>query len=213
MLRPSSKDSGTPCGECGIDAFISKPIQQSQLHDTLQDIFARPIEAREIVPVRARAEKEGKPQMRILLVEDNAVNRLVATRLLQKVGYEVVVAENGREAVDLVQRGGIQLVLMDVQMPEMDGFEATQAIRVLERVTGRALADRGHDRACHEGRPRTMPRGWNGRLSDEADSQRELFELLEQYREKASLPMKAGKGARTNVRNAGVGSRRSAGAR
>ena len=193
MLRPSAKDTGTPCGECGIDAFISKPIQQSQLHDSLQDIFAPAVEAREIVPARARAENEGKPQLRILLVEDNAVNRLVATRLLQKGGYEVVVAENGREAVDLAQRGGIQLVLMDVQMPEMDGFEATHAIRARERETGAHLpivAMTAH--AMKGDRERCLAAGMDDYLTKPIRSA-ELFELLEHYARKGSVPMKTEK--------------------
>ncbi|HYA96743.1 MAG TPA: response regulator, partial [Methylomirabilota bacterium] len=193
MLRPSVNDTGTPCGECGIDAFISKPIQQSQLHDTLQDIFAPPIPAREIVPLRAPAANEGAPHMRILLAEDNAVNRLVATRLLQKGGYQVVVAENGREAVDLAERGGIQLVLMDVQMPEMDGFEATQAIRGRERATGAHLpivAMTAH--AMKGDRERCLAAGMDDYLTKPIRSA-ELFELLRHYAKKASPPLQAEK--------------------
>jgi len=193
MLRPSVNDTGTPCGECGIDAFISKPIQQSQLHDTLQDIFAPPIPAREIVPLRAPAGNEGAPHMRILLAEDNAVNRLVATRLLQKGGYQVVVAENGREAVDLADRGGIQLVLMDVQMPEMDGFEATQAIRGRERATGAHLpivAMTAH--AMKGDRERCLAAGMDDYLTKPIRSA-ELFELLRHYAKKASPPLQAEK--------------------
>jgi two-component system, sensor histidine kinase and response regulator len=192
MLSPGAADAmSSPCREPGIDAFISKPVQQSQLHDTLQDIFALPVESREIVPARAPSLKAGKPQMRILLVEDNAVNRLVATRLLEKGGYRVVVAENGREAVDLAQRGGIQLVLMDVQMPEMDGFEATQAIRNRERVTGAHLpivAMTAH--AMKGDRERCLAAGMDDYLTKPIRSA-ELFDLLEQYARKGSFPMKA----------------------
>jgi CheY-like chemotaxis protein len=74
---------------------------------------------------------------RIRLAEDNPVNAKLATRLLAKVGAEVTWAENGRLAVEAWQAGAFDMVLMDVQMPEMDGFEATTAIRALEASGGR----------------------------------------------------------------------------
>jgi two-component system, sensor histidine kinase and response regulator len=184
MLSPSAKEvMSSPCHEPGIDVFISKPIQQSQLHDTLQNIFAPAIEPREIVPGVARVN-EGKPGMRILLAEDNAVNRLVATRLLQKGGYEVVVAENGREAAELAKRDDIQIALMDVQMPEMDGFEATQAIREREKVTRAHLpivAMTAH--AMKGDRERCLAAGMDDYLTKPIRSA-ELFALLEQYARK-----------------------------
>ncbi len=77
--------------------------------------------------------------MKVLLAEDNAVNRTLATRLLQKHGHTVVVVENGRQALDALERETVDLVLMDVQMPEMDGLEATAAIREKEKKTGHHL--------------------------------------------------------------------------
>jgi CheY-like chemotaxis protein/HPt (histidine-containing phosphotransfer) domain-containing protein len=74
--------------------------------------------------------------MKVLLAEDNAVNRTLATRLLQKHGHTVVVVENGRQALEALERETVDLVLMDVQMPEMDGLEATEAIREKEKKTG-----------------------------------------------------------------------------
>jgi CheY-like chemotaxis protein len=72
-----------------------------------------------------------------LLVEDNAINQTLALRLLQKRGYVVAVAGNGREALAALEKEDFEVVLMDVQMPEMDGFEATAAIRERERSSGR----------------------------------------------------------------------------
>jgi two-component system sensor histidine kinase/response regulator len=76
------------------------------------------------------------PPLRILLVEDNPINQKVAQRLLEKAGHNVTIANNGREALDYIGRQKFALVLMDVQMPEMDGLEATMAIRQYERASG-----------------------------------------------------------------------------
>jgi CheY-like chemotaxis protein len=76
------------------------------------------------------------PPLRILLVEDNPINQKVAQRLLEKAGHSVAVANNGREALDYIGREKFGLVLMDIQMPEMDGLEATVAIRENERQSG-----------------------------------------------------------------------------
>jgi two-component system, sensor histidine kinase and response regulator len=76
------------------------------------------------------------PPLQILLVEDNPINQKVAARLLEKAGHAVTVAENGRVALDIVGARAFDLVLMDVSMPEMDGLEATAAIRQREREAG-----------------------------------------------------------------------------
>jgi two-component system sensor histidine kinase/response regulator len=72
----------------------------------------------------------------VLLAEDNAVNQMLAVRLLEKHGYAVVIAVNGREAIAAFKRESLDVILMDIQMPEMDGFEATVAIREREKSTG-----------------------------------------------------------------------------
>jgi two-component system sensor histidine kinase/response regulator len=82
---------------------------------------------------------EVKTKMKILLAEDNAVNRALARKLLEKQGHTVVIAENGRQALDTLDRETVDLVLMDVQMPELDGLEATRAIREKEKVSGAHL--------------------------------------------------------------------------
>jgi two-component system, sensor histidine kinase and response regulator len=80
--------------------------------------------------------REEKHRIRILLAEDNALNQTIAVRLLEKRGYSVTVAPDGQAAVEAFQTGGFELVLMDIQMPGMDGFEATAVIREKEKLTG-----------------------------------------------------------------------------
>jgi PAS domain S-box-containing protein len=117
---------------------------------------------------------------RVLVAEDNVVNQRVAEGLLTKRGHAVTVVGNGREALVAVQRGSYDLVLMDVQMPEMDGFEATAAIRQWERANGgrvRIVAMTAH--AMIGDRERCLAAGMDGYLSKPID-QRSLFDVVEQ---------------------------------
>ena len=106
----------------------------------------------------------GRRRLRLLLAEDNPVNQRLAVSLLEKRGHQVVVAGNGREALAALDGRPFDAVLMDVQMPEMDGFEATAAIRARECGDRRPYPDHRHDGPRPEGRPRPLPRGGHGRL-------------------------------------------------
>ena len=101
---------------------------------------------------------------RILVVEDNAVNRKVALRMLERLGVRADTAADGRQALAAIEERAYDLVLMDCLMPEMDGYEATRALRIREEGTGRRLPDRGHDGQRHGGRSRALPRRRDGRL-------------------------------------------------
>ena len=124
--------------EAGFDACLVKPVRQTALYECLVNMMAgRPQEGpmpRPAVPLNAAPATGNRG--RILLVEDNVINQQVAIGILQIQGYEVAVANNGREALEAHAQTPFDLVLMDCHMPEMDGFEATRAIRAREQAGG-----------------------------------------------------------------------------
>ena len=127
------------CQELGVSAYLLKPIRQSELREAI----ARVLGAREhegAIPLITRFSlqdaREPDAFLRVLLAEDNLVNQRLVVRLLEKRGHQVVVAATGLEALMLLEKEKFDLVLMDVQMPEMDGLEATLAIREMEKGSG-----------------------------------------------------------------------------
>jgi CheY-like chemotaxis protein len=124
------------CRRLGISAYLVKPIRQGELLDAICRVL-NGAPNRMSVPLVARHEtREIKKRLRVLLAEDNAVNQMLAVRLLEKRGYTVTMVVNGRDAVAAFEKEPFDVILMDIQMPEMDGFEATAAIRVREKSTG-----------------------------------------------------------------------------
>jgi two-component system sensor kinase len=129
-------ENSARCQEMGIARYLIKPVKQSDLSEAILRVLGTQGEsdgAKEPTPAVAA---EARRPRRILLAEDGIVNQQVARELLESRGHQVVVVSNGRAAVEAVERERFDLVLMDVQMPEMDGFEATAAIRQKEQATG-----------------------------------------------------------------------------
>jgi signal transduction histidine kinase/CheY-like chemotaxis protein len=119
-------------GRAGVAAFLTKPIRRAQLRERLHAVTRAPSPA-------SQASPRARTSARILLVDDNRINQKVAVLIIEKQGYVVDVASNGREAVEACARHAYELVLMDCEMPEMDGLAATAAIRVSEADTGRRV--------------------------------------------------------------------------
>ena len=127
----------------------------------------------------ALAEGSGR-RLRILLAEDNAVNRKVVVSMLEKRGHDVTVAQDGNKAVAALKAEGFDLVLMDIQMPEMDGFEATAAIRDAERSNGTHTTIIAMTASAMQGdRERCLQAGMDGYIAKPVKSE-ELFRAVEE---------------------------------
>jgi signal transduction histidine kinase/DNA-binding response OmpR family regulator len=172
------------CEELGIAAYLNKPVRQAELREAV----IRVLHAKQQglpVPLITRYSLRDKGDLlrslHVLLAEDNRVNQKIATRLLEKRGHHVVLAVNGEEAIAALAQRSFDLVLMDVNMPGMDGVEATIAIREREKLTGlhqpviamTALAMKGDRERC-------TAAGMDGYLSKPIDLQK-LDEVLAVY--------------------------------
>jgi CheY-like chemotaxis protein len=127
------------CREMGITAYLMKPVTQADLWDAILAVLGTTAPAPERTLVTRHIVREARRHLRILVAEDNVVNQRLAMRLLEKQGHSVAVVDNGRAALATLAQQPFDLVLMDVQMPEMDGLETATAIRAQEHGTGRHL--------------------------------------------------------------------------
>lgn len=126
-----------PWQKLGVSAFITKPIKQNELLEAAMKVLGKTPEQKEpdVQPPQPQTQ-EFSPRFRILVAEDNIVNQKVVCYMLEKQGHQVASAHNGEEVLEALEKDIFDLILMDVQMPRMDGFEATAAIREKERKTG-----------------------------------------------------------------------------
>jgi len=157
LTSAGQRGDAARCQEIGIEAYLLKPVTPAALADAIAVSLGRPAEPGQ-VPLTRHTLDQSRRSLRVLLAEDNAVNRKLAIRLLEKQGHAVTVAGDGEEAVEAAGKGGFDVILMDVQMPRMSGLEAAAAIRKLERATARhvpivamtAHAMRGDQERCLE---------------------------------------------------------------
>jgi len=170
------------CRDAAISAYLIKPVRQAELREAICTAFGHQSGEKCPAVVTKHTLREARVAAghRVLLAEDNHVNQILAVRLLERRGHRVVVANNGREAVELLADHHFDVVLMDVQMPQMDGFEATAAIRRNEERTGRhgpilamtARAMKGDEERCLEA-------GMDGYLAKPIHAE-QLYRLLEE---------------------------------
>ena len=137
MMLTSADQLGdaTLCRKLGISAYLVKPVRQSELMDMICKSLQQVPNQGEVLRNR-QAHRRLAGQTRVLVAEDNSVNQTLARRLLEKRGYAVTVVGDGRAALAALDTAPFDIVLMDVQMPDMDGFEATAAIRQHEQLSG-----------------------------------------------------------------------------
>lgn len=165
------------CRELGISSYLLKPISQSELLDAIMTTLGEPERAQPTLVTR-HTLRENRKNLNLLLAEDNAVNQTLALRLLEKLGHRVTLAKNGLEAVEQWSKGGFEAILMDVDMPKMNGYEATTEIRKLEAKIGQHIpivAMTAH--AMRGSREECLQAGMDGYISKPIDTEALASEL------------------------------------
>jgi two-component system, sensor histidine kinase and response regulator len=131
------------CRDLGVTSYITKPIRERELRTALKTAHQKTMRRVGDLPLAARneftPEKRSVRSLHILLAEDNAINQRLTLRLLEKRGHTVVAAADGVAALEALDQDAFDLVLMDVQMPRMDGFQVTAIVREREKLTGAHL--------------------------------------------------------------------------
>jgi CheY-like chemotaxis protein len=150
--------------------YVIKPVDPNDLLTTILQVL-QPASWQPKSSLATALLPDGSPSLRVLLAEDNAINRKLASTLLRKAGHEVITVENGRDAVAEMEKGQFDVVLMDVQMPVMDGFEAASCIRNLkdkQKANVPIIALTAH--ALHGYRERCLQAGMNDYLTKPIDT-------------------------------------------
>jgi CheY-like chemotaxis protein len=135
-IPAGNRGDAARCRSLDMAAYLTKPVRRVELKAVIRAALGHTPDDIQAFPVRAGpSRREGRRSLRILLAEDNPVNQKLAVRLLEREGHTVVVTDNGRRALEALEGASVDLVIMDVQMPEMDGYEATTSIRKAEETT------------------------------------------------------------------------------
>jgi CheY-like chemotaxis protein len=168
LTSTGQRGDGARCRELGVAGYLTKPVRQTELRAAILSVLAaRHAGARPDASVTRHSLRENNSRgQRILVAEDNTVNQRVVRRFIEKQGHIAVVVNNGVKAVQALEEQDFDLVLMDVQMPEMDGFEATAEIRRRELASGkrhRIIAMTAH--AMTGDREKCLEAGMDGYLS------------------------------------------------
>jgi signal transduction histidine kinase/CheY-like chemotaxis protein/ligand-binding sensor domain-containing protein len=179
LTSAGTRGDGARCAQLGIEAYLLKPAKPSELYGSMCMLMGNKREVPERVSlVTQHSLREIRKNLRILVAEDNLVNQRLALRMLERLGHSVTLANNGREAVDMAGVETFDVILMDIQMPLLGGFEATAAIRQHEERSGLRIpifALTAH--AMKGDRERCLEAGMDGYLSKPIHSQ-ELDKLL-----------------------------------
>jgi CheY-like chemotaxis protein len=170
------------CRKLGIAAYLFKPFKQSELLEAM--LIALGYQGAEIAKpplITRHTLREGRKTLAVLVAEDDPVNQRLAVRLLEKRGHTVQAATNGQKALEALEKHSFDLVLMDVQMPEVDGFQATAAIREREKTTGRHLRIIAMTARAMDGdREKCLAAGMDGYVSKPIQGS-ELLAVIEHY--------------------------------
>ncbi|MBI5919375.1 MAG: response regulator [Nitrosomonadales bacterium] len=176
LTSEGQRGDAARCRDLGVSTYLLKPITQSDLFDAMMTTMGAP--APDAPLITAHSLRETRRQLRLLLAEDNPVNQTLGLRLLEKLGHVVVLANNGQEAVERWQSEDFDAILMDVDMPVMNGYAATAAIRTAEQGTGRhvpIVAMTAH--AIEGSRERCLAAGMDSYLSKPIDTEALWVEL------------------------------------
>ena len=198
LTSAGQRGDAARCRALGLEGYLPKPVSQAELLDAVLRVAGskRPIAKPTLVT--RHSLREERRSLRILLAEDNAVNQLLALRVLEKHGHRVVTASTGRAVLERLEKETFDLILMDIQMPEMDGFEATAAIRKEEESTGRRLPIIAMTAHAMEGdRARCLAAGMDGYIAKpiQVEDLIDAIEKLGRYRavaEVATMPKRGG---------------------
>jgi two-component system, sensor histidine kinase and response regulator len=166
LTSAGQRGDASRCRELGIAVYLIKPIRQSELLEAILAALGKPVGMERATVITRHTLREKRRKLQILLAEDNAVNQQLALRLLEKRGHTVKLASDGNEAVTLFKKSAFDVVLMDVQMPVMDGLQATAAIRREEESTGAHVPIIAMTAHAMEGdRERCLAAGMDGYVS------------------------------------------------